>query len=74
VSGRSIAASRQWSSSCTFKVQSALITSQFHGAEALDLSAFAQSAVFLITVMLAASAIPAMRAARVDVVASLKDG
>jgi putative ABC transport system permease protein len=53
---------------------SRLITSQFHGAEALDLSAFAQSAVFLITVMLAASAIPAMRAARVDVVASLKDG
>lgn len=53
---------------------SRLIATQFHGAGGLHLPAFVQSAALLMTVMLVASAIPAIRAARVDLVASLKDG
>ena len=53
---------------------SRLVATQFPGADGLDVPAFAQSSALLITVMLFASAIPAMRAARVDPVVSLKDG
>ena len=53
---------------------SRLVAAQFPGAEGLDVPAFAQSSALLITVMLFASAIPAMRAARVDPVVNLKDG
>ena len=53
---------------------SRLIAAQFHGAEGLDPLAFGQSSALLIAVMLLASAIPAVRAARVDPVANLKDG
>lgn len=53
---------------------SRLIATQFPGAEGIDVPAFGQSSALLIAVMLFASAIPAMRAARVDPVASLKDG
>ena len=55
-------------------VVSRLIATQFPGAEGIDVPAFGQSSALLIAVMLFASAIPAMRAARVDPVASLKDG
>jgi putative ABC transport system permease protein len=53
---------------------SGLIAAQFHGAESLDPLAFGQSSALLVAVMLLASAIPAVRAARVDPVANLKDG
>ena len=53
---------------------SRLVAAQFPGADGLDVPAFAQSSALLIAVMLVASAIPAMRAARVDPVANLKDG
>jgi putative ABC transport system permease protein len=53
---------------------SRLIATQFPGAEGLDLTAFGQSSAFLVAVTLVASVLPAMRAARVDLVASLKDG
>jgi ABC-type antimicrobial peptide transport system permease subunit len=51
-----------------------LVATQFRGADGLDLPTFAQSSALLVAVMLVASAIPAMRAARVDLVARLKDG
>lgn len=53
---------------------SRLIATEFHGADGADIPAIVQSSALLIAVMLVASAIPAMRAARVDLVASLKDG
>lgn len=53
---------------------SRLLAAQFHGADGIDALAFGQSSALLIAVMLLASAIPAMRAARVDPVANLKDG
>ena len=53
---------------------SRLLVSQFHGADGIDIAAFVQSSALLLTVMLVASAIPAIRASRVDPVASLKDG
>jgi ABC-type lipoprotein release transport system permease subunit len=40
----------------------------------LDITAFAGSCALLIVVMLLASAAPAIRAARVDPVAALKEG
>jgi len=53
---------------------SRLIAAGFPGTNGLNLTAFTQSSALLVTVMLVASAIPAMRAARVDPVANLKDG
>lgn len=53
---------------------SRLIAAQFSGADGIDLPAFGQSSALLITVMLVATVIPALRAARIDPVASLKDG
>ena len=55
-------------------IVSRLIAAQFHGASGIDALAFGQSCALLISVMLLASAVPAMRAARVDPVANLKDG
>jgi len=53
---------------------STLIATQFHGADVLNVPAIVQASALLVAVMLVASVIPAMRAARVDLVASLKDG
>ena len=55
-------------------IVSRLIATQFHGASGLDALAFGQSSALLISVMLLASAAPALRAAHVDPVANLKDG
>jgi putative ABC transport system permease protein len=55
-------------------VISRLIATQFPGTDALDVLAFGESSALLAVVMLVASAIPAVRAARIDPVASLKDG
>jgi predicted permease len=53
---------------------SGLIAAQFPGAERLDLQAFITSCAVLLGVMLVASILPAVRAARVDPVANLKEG
>lgn len=55
-------------------VVSRLFSAQFHDARGIDVSAFGEACALLITVMLVASAIPAMRASRIDPVAKLKDG
>jgi predicted permease len=55
-------------------IVSRLIAAQFHGASGIDALAFGQSSAFLISMMLLASAVPAIRAARIDPVANLKDG
>lgn len=55
-------------------IVSRLIASQFHGARGIDVLAFGQSSALLISLMLLASAVPALRAAHVDPVANLKDG
>jgi putative ABC transport system permease protein len=55
-------------------IVSRLIAAQFHGASGIDALAFGQSSALLISMMLLASAVPAIRAARVDPVANLKDG
>jgi ABC-type antimicrobial peptide transport system permease subunit len=51
-----------------------LLQTQFRGAQGLDVAAFAGAAALLVAVMLLASAVPAIRAARVDPVAALKEG
>jgi predicted permease len=51
-----------------------LLQTQFRGVQRLDITAFAGSCALLIVVMLLASAAPAIRAARVDPVAALKEG
>jgi predicted permease len=51
-----------------------LLQTQFRGAQGLDVTAFAGAAALLVAVMLLASAVPAIRAARVDPVAALKEG
>jgi predicted permease len=51
-----------------------LLQTQFRGAQGLDATAFAGSTALLIAVMLLASAVPAIRASRVDPVAALKEG
>ncbi len=53
---------------------SKLLAAQFHGAGGIDVAAFVQSSAALVTVMLVASAIPAIRASRVDPVANLNEG
>jgi predicted permease len=53
---------------------SQLIQSEYHGIQKIDPGAFGGAAALFIAAMLAASAIPAVRAARVDPVANLKDG
>jgi predicted permease len=51
-----------------------LLQTQFRGAQELDATAFAGSTALLIAVMLLVSAVPAIRASRVDPVAALKEG
>jgi putative ABC transport system permease protein len=51
-----------------------LLQTRFRGAQGLDVYAFAGSTALLIAVMLLASAVPAIRASRVDPVAALKEG
>jgi putative ABC transport system permease protein len=51
-----------------------VIAAQFHDAQGLDASALGQSCALLAVVMLIASVLPALRAARIDPVATLKDG
>jgi predicted permease len=51
-----------------------LLQTQFRGVQRVDVTAFAGSSALLIVVMLLASAAPALRAARVDPVAALKEG
>jgi predicted permease len=53
---------------------SRLIATRFPGTDGLDVRAFGESSALLAVVMLVASAIPALRAARTDPIASLKDG
>jgi predicted permease len=52
---------------------SRLIQAGYHGIQALDGLAFGGSAILFVAAMLLASAIPAVRASRVDPVTSLKD-
>jgi ABC-type antimicrobial peptide transport system permease subunit len=49
------------------------LRTQFRGSDGLDVQAFAGSTALLVAVMLLASAVPAIRAARVDPVAGLKE-
>jgi predicted permease len=51
-----------------------LLQTGFRGAQGLDTTAFARSTALLIVVMLLASAVPAIRASRVDPVTALKEG
>jgi predicted permease len=51
-----------------------LLQTQFRGAQGLDVTAFASATALLVAVMFLASAVPAIRAARVDPVAALKEG
>jgi putative ABC transport system permease protein len=53
---------------------SVIVASQFAGADGLDVRSLVQSAALLLAVMLVASAVPAIRAARVDPVVNLKEG
>ena len=53
---------------------SRLIATQFPGSDGLDVRALGESSALLAVVMLVASTIPALRAARTDPIASLKDG
>jgi len=53
---------------------SQVIQSEYHGIQKIDPGAFGGAAALFVAAMLVASAIPAVRAARVDPVANLKDG
>jgi putative ABC transport system permease protein len=53
---------------------SQVIQSEYHGIQKIDPGAFGGAAALFIAAMLVASAIPAIRASRVDPVANLKDG
>jgi predicted lysophospholipase L1 biosynthesis ABC-type transport system permease subunit len=53
---------------------SQVIQSEYHGIQKIDPGAFGGAAVLFVASMLVASAIPALRASRVDPVANLKDG
>jgi ABC-type antimicrobial peptide transport system permease subunit len=54
-------------------VVSRLIQSEYHGIEGIDGAAFAGAAALFFAAMLLASAIPAVRASRLNPVESLKD-
>jgi ABC-type antimicrobial peptide transport system permease subunit len=54
-------------------VVSRLIQSEYHGIEGIDGTAFAAAAALFFAAMLLASAIPAVRASRLNPVVSLKD-
>jgi predicted permease len=53
---------------------SQVIQSEYHGIQKIDPGAFGGAAALFVAAMLVASALPAVRAARVDPVANLKDG
>ena len=53
---------------------SRLIQSEYHGIEGIDAVAFSGAAALFLASMLIASAVPAIRASRVDPMANLKDG
>lgn len=53
---------------------SQVIQSEYHGIQKIDPAAFGGAAALFVAAMLLATAIPAVRAARVDPVANLKDG
>ena len=55
-------------------VVSRVIQSEYHGIQEIDPAAFGGAAALFVAAMLLASAIPAVRASRVDPVANLKDG
>jgi predicted permease len=50
------------------------IQSEYHGIEGIDAVAFGGAAALFLGAMLVASAVPAVRAARIDPIANLKDG
>jgi ABC-type antimicrobial peptide transport system permease subunit len=52
---------------------SRVIQSGYHGIESFDAVAFGGAAALFLAAMLVASAVPALRAARVDPIRSLKD-
>ena len=53
---------------------SRVIQSEYHGIDGIDAVAFGGAAALFLGAMLLASAIPALRASRVDPMANLKDG
>jgi ABC-type antimicrobial peptide transport system permease subunit len=53
---------------------SAIIQSEYHGIIGIDGTVFAGAAALFVTLMLAASLQPAIRAARLDPVETLRDG
>jgi putative ABC transport system permease protein len=55
-------------------VVSRVIQSEYHGIQRIDTAAFGGAAMLFVAAMLLASAIPAIRASRIDPVANLKDG
>jgi ABC-type antimicrobial peptide transport system permease subunit len=55
-------------------VVSRVIQSEYHRIQEIDSVAFGGAAALFMVAMLLASAIPAVRASRVDPVANLKDG
>jgi hypothetical protein len=58
---------------CASTDVSRLIQSEYHGIHGIDVVAFGGSAALFLTAMLLASAVPALRASRLDPVESLKD-
>lgn len=55
-------------------VASRVIQSEYHGIQGIDATAFGGAAALFAAAMLLASAVPAVRASRVDPVQNLKDG
>ena len=55
-------------------IVSRVIQSEYHGIVGIDIVAFGGSGALFVAAMLVASALPAVRAARVDPVAALKEG
>ena len=53
---------------------SQVIQSEYHGIQKIDPGAFGGAAALFVAAMLVATAVPAVRASRVDPVANLKDG
>jgi ABC-type antimicrobial peptide transport system permease subunit len=53
---------------------SRVIQAEYHGIEGIDAAAFGGAATLFLAAMLLASAIPAVRASRLDPVENLKDG
>ena len=58
---------------CAAIAATCIIQSGYHGILGLDSMAFTAAAIIFLAAMLMASALPAMRAARVDPIENLKD-